>query len=239
MVGLAVLLGAAQPVMAQQDEISPVGPEAGRALAAELRNLRLEESSTGVLKIRGHGRKMVEIPIRAQPMPGEAQWKMVYLAGTADNPAQGEQLTVVHAANGPNQYVYGAPGATKVLTGAQAQIPFAGSDFWLADLGFEFYHWPGQIRQKGELRRGRSCFVLESINPNARPGEYSRVVSWIDKESGAPIEAEAYGIDGRLLKDFEIGSVRKVNGRYQVKDLKMSNRRDGTRTTLEFDPEPR
>ncbi len=233
----------ALPSTEQENDISPTGPEAGKALAAELSNLRLEENAKGVLKIRGRDHKVTEIPIKAQPVPGEAQWKMVYLA-SATNDRGAEQLTVVHTTNGPNQYLFarapspGAPiGEPKVLTGAQADIPLAGSDFWLADLGFEFYHWPQQIRHKGELRRGRSCFVLESINPNAKPGEYARVVSWIDKESGAPIEAEAYGTDGKLLKQYELGAVQKIDGRYEVKDLKMSNRENATRTTLEFELE--
>ena len=45
-------------------------------------------------------------------------------------------------------------------------IPFAGSDFWIADLGLEFFHWPEQKVLKKEFRRNCSCVVLESTNPN-------------------------------------------------------------------------
>jgi Outer membrane lipoprotein-sorting protein len=231
----------ALPSTAQENDISPTGPEAGKALAAELSNLRLEENAKGVLKIRGRDHKVTEVPITAQPQTGDTQWKMIYRASATEQ-AGAEQLTVVHTTNAPTQYFYaqapkpGEPlGEPKLLTGAQAEIPLAGSDFWLSDLGFEFFHWPQQIRHKGVIRRDRSCFVLESVNPNARPGEYARVMSWIDKESGAPIEAEAYGTDGKLLKQFEIGSVQKIDGRYEVKDLKMSNRANSSRTTLEFE----
>jgi len=235
----------ALPSTEQENDISPTGPEAGKALAAELSNLRLEENAKGVLKIRGRDHKMTEVPIKAQPVPGDSQWKMIYQASATEH-AGAEQLTVVHTTNGPTQYYYaqaprpGEPlGEPKLLSGTQAEIPLAGSDFWLSDLGFEFFHWPQQIRHKGELRRGRSCFVLESTNPNARPGQYARVVSWIDKESGAPIEAEAYGVDGKLLKQFEIGSVQKIDGRYEVKELKMNNRANASRTTLEFELDAR
>jgi hypothetical protein len=238
---LQICRAQALPSTEQENDISPTGPEAGKALAAELSNLRLEENAKGVLKIRGRDHKLTEVPITAQPVPGDTQWKMVYLASATEH-AGAEQLTVVHTTNGPTQYLYaqaskpGEPvGEPKILTGAQAEIPLAGSDFWLSDLGFEFFHWPQQIRHKGEIRRSRSCFVLESINPNAKRGEYARVVSWIDKESGAPIEAEAHGTDGKLLKQFEIGSVQKIDGRYEVKDLKMSNRANSSRTTLEFE----
>ena len=44
--------------------------------------------------------------------------------------------------------------------------PFAGSDFWLCDLGLEFFHWPQQKVLKKEFHRQCACTVLESTNPN-------------------------------------------------------------------------
>ena len=80
--------------------------------------------------------------------------------------------------------------------------PFAGSDFWIADLGLEFFHWPEQKILKKEFRRGRGCMVLESTNPNPSTNGYSRVDSWIDKESGGIVQAKAYDAKGKLLKEF-------------------------------------
>jgi len=42
-----------------------------------------------------------------------------------------------------------------------------------------------------------------------------------------------------LLKQFEIGSVQKIDGRYEVKELKMNNRANASRTTLEFELDAR
>jgi hypothetical protein len=151
-------------------------------------------------------------------------------------------LTVIFSSNAPNQYIYSRadgpaaqPGAPKNLSGAEANIPLADSDFLLSDLGFEFYHWPDQEQLKGAVRRGRSCHVLQSTNSSPAPGYYARVVTWIDKESGQPLQAEAYDAKGKLIKEFELGSVEKVHGHYQVKDLKMYNRQTGSRTYLDFD----
>lgn len=116
-------------------------------------------------------------------------------------------------------------------------VPFASSDFWLADLGLQFLHWPQQrIVQEARIRmrKGRPCRVLESRNPVAGAKGYVRVVSWIDRETGKPILAEAYGAEGKLMKEFEIGGVTRVNGVWQLKNLEMRNVVEDSVTVLEF-----
>jgi hypothetical protein len=70
--------------------------------------------------------------------------------------------------------------------------PFTGSDFWIADLGLDFLHWPKQRLLRKEMRHSKSCEVLESVNPQSVPGGYARVVSWIMIE-------RPHGTDYRLL----------------------------------------
>lgn len=241
---LSVFLLNRESALAQQDE-NPTGLEAGRALAAELRAMAPVDNTNwhGTLKILGREPKFPFVPVLCQTAVGDTKWSVMYLASSTE--AMGaEKLTVLHTADGPNQYIYaraaspGAPlGEPKQLSGAEADIPLAGSDFWLSDLGFEFYHWPEQRRLKGEMHRSRPCYVLESINPHPTPGGYSRVITWVEKESGAPIQAEAYGADNKLLKEFWLGSFKKVNGRYELKDMKMNNLRTRSRTQLVFDLE--
>ena len=118
--------------------------------------------------------------------------------------------------------------------------PFAGSDFWIADLGLEFFHWPEQkILKPYEMRRGRACHVLESTNPNPSPNGYSRVVSWIDNETLGIVQAEAYDAKGELLKEFYPKSFKKVNGQWELQEMEIRNDRTGSRTRLEFELNPR
>jgi hypothetical protein len=114
-------------------------------------------------------------------------------------------------------------------------IPFANSDFWLADLGLEFFQWPSQFLIQKEMRRGRSCKMLESVNPNAHPGGYARVVSWIDNESNGIVHAEAYDIAGKRLKEFDPKDFKKVNGQWQLQEMEIRNVQSGSTTRIEFD----
>jgi len=151
-------------------------------------------------------------------------------------------LTVIHTEGQPNEYWLkstagptgpGDPGVRQ--TGNGAMIPFAGTDFWLFDFGLEFLHWPTQRIVKKEMRRGRFCEVLESVNPHAAPGTYARVLSWIDQETTGLLRAEAYDTDRRLLKEFSVGSFTKVNGQWRVRDVEIRDERTGSRTRLELD----
>jgi hypothetical protein len=224
-------------------ETYPTGPAAGQELAGALRSLRPVENANwrGVMKISGRDHQTTSVPVTCQTSLGESDWTVTYMV-SGTNGAISEKLVINFSTNTAPQYLYaratapGAPlGETRRLSGAEADIPLGGSDFWLSDLGFEFYHWPNLDRLKGEMRRGRPCFVLECVNPHPPTGGYGRVKVWIEKESGAPLQAETYGVDGKIMKEFELGSVRKVNDRYELKDMEILNRQTGSRTHLLFD----
>ena len=124
---------------------------------------------------------------------------------------------------------------TKQLAPAQTMIPFAGSDFWVADLGLEFLHWPHQRLLKKDMRHSKSCNVLESVNPAPVPGGYARVVSWIMIESPHGIvHADAYDAQGKVLKEFDPKSLEKVQGEYQLEEMEIRNKQTGSQTVIKF-----
>jgi len=125
--------------------------------------------------------------------------------------------------------------ATLAVAGQEIFTPFVSSDFWIADLGLEFFHWPGQKVLKKEIKRSRGCTVLESTNPDPSTNGYARVVSWIDNESGGIVQAEAYDCKNKLLKEFAPKSFKKVNGQWQLEEMEIYNDQTGSRTRLDFD----
>ena len=74
------------------------------------------------------------------------------------------------------------------------------------------------------MRSSRPCYVLISVNPHPAPGGYSRVKTWIEKESGQPLIAEAFRFDNtnKVMKSFSLDKVTNVNGHYQVKELEIT-----------------
>ena len=229
---LTAFLSSNLSLRAQEEDPYPTGPEAGRQLAAKLRAIKPEESTNwhGVLKIFGRGRKIPPVPLDCTITAGETNWTATYVtAPTNTNVA--EKFTIIFSTNGPNQYFYARasepgqpPGEAKQLTSAAADIPIGGSDFWLSDLGLEFLHWPDQLRLKGEMRSSRPCYVPISANPHPAPGGYSRVKTWIEKESGQPLIAEAFRSDktNKIMKSFSLDKITNVNGHYQVKELEIT-----------------
>ena len=111
----------------------------------------------------------------------------------------------------------------------------AGSDFWLLDLGTDFFHWPGQMLWKKEIKKGQSCDVLESRPANPGVAGYGRIVSWIDRDTGGIVQAEAYDARGKRLKDFEVKEFSKVKGEWRVTEIEMRNVQTKSRTQIVFD----
>ncbi len=256
----AVCVLAIAPLLGVLRADPPVQPDRGevqgQALAAKLRDdLPREDIDTqGVLRITHPDGHRSQVPVQMVVRTGNPSWQSTYRAfawGTAPQPATAtamrpteiEELTVVHTVNGPNDYLWSrAEGTTTLgkpalLHGDQADQPFAHSDFWLSDLGLEFFHWSAQRIVKHEMRKSRSCRVLESMNPHPAKGAYSRVLSWIDYETSGLVRAEAYDAAGTLLKVFEVKKIAKVNGKTQLKAIEIRNTQTDSRTLLEFDYE--
>jgi hypothetical protein len=215
----------------------------GVELAARLCAMVPEESAeyNGVLKVRASDGQTRAVPLLCKIIPGDNSWRVIYeTAATTETPA--EKLIIIHGPNRPNQYLYARapkpdepPGEPTALPEDRLAAPLAGSDFWLMDLGLDFFHWPTQRLLKTEMRRSRVCKVLESIQPNPPTGAYTRVICWVDKETGGPLLAEAYDSNGKLLKEFIPRKFTKVEGRYELHEMEMRDVKKRSRTSIEFD----
>jgi hypothetical protein len=226
-----------------------------------------DSTITGVLKMRDGRGKRTELPVRCRIIVTTTNWQSVYETMPATNAPDTVRLTVIHSDSGPNEYRLSeriarkhrsaarvlTPGAQPlpgeardrdnpgiectILRGDQAMIPFAGSDFWMADLGLEFLHWPEQRLLKKEMRRGQSCNMLESLNPQSGADGYARVVSWLDIDTGGIVHAEAYDAKHKLLKGFDPKEFKKVNGRWELREMEIRSVKEKSSTRLEFNLE--
>lgn len=225
------------------DEERP-DPEAA-ALVAEMLSQKppADLEIKGLLRIRDARGKLSKVPISYTVKLHADRWEGIYETGSTDA-LPSERLTVVHRGLSPNQYFFQRVsdavrinGGQITLAGGQSAVPFAGSDFWLGDLGLEFLHWPKQrlVKDAIQIRNHRHCQVLESANPNPADTNYARVVSWVDREYGGLIYAIAYDAAGQKFKIFSLKSFSKG----QVTGMEILNEKKDTRTYLELQPEPK
>jgi Outer membrane lipoprotein-sorting protein len=223
--------------------ITPADPAAaGRELVTRLLSQRPSESLTnqGLLCVHRTKRDGFQVPLRITVQAGESSWSITY-STRGTNQDHAAAFTVQHTVKGPDEYrvmlFSRSPGVTnefEMLSGLHAYLPFADSDFGLADLGMEFLHWPTQRLLKKGISHSRSCNQLESVAPPGQTKTYARVLSWFDIETGGLLAAKAYDASGKVVKEFSPTALKKLGDRYEVQEVEMRNLRTGSRSVLSF-----
>jgi hypothetical protein len=204
----------------------------GRSLAQKIFELQPRENftNTGVVKVKDGAGKRFETRFEMRIKAELTNSFITYETVTTNASDNHEELSVCHPNNNKYSCGYGGNQFAKLES-------FANSDFSAYDLAMDFIYWPQQKVLKKELHRQCACTVLESTNPNPSTNGYSRVVSWIDEESLGIVEAYAYDVNGKQLKNFYPKDLKKVNGQYQVQTMIMKNLQTRSTTRLEFDLE--
>jgi hypothetical protein len=223
----------------------PLEPAEGirqaKALVARLLAQKPDQNATNnaQLKIRDPKGQQREVPIRFSVFLTATNWLSVYQAAPDGNPP-GEVFTVIHIDGQPNQYLLRPSDSDSPvcqLTRPQLMQPFAGSDFWLADLSLDFLQWPEQRVLRKHMRKNLFCDELQSTNPDQATGAYSNVVAWIAVNRPDEIvvtHADASDAAGKLLKEFDPKKVQKINGTWQLEEMEIRNRQTRSRTRIEF-----
>lgn len=244
-VRLLFLLASAWSVAVQAQRLPDTfNPERAEREGSELVDQLLSQvpvqdyTNTGTLRIRPRGGEPRELPVRFLLQVDGDRWISVYEA-VSDETNQLNTFTILSQTGRPNRYLRGHPGdpdSLKPLEPGEANtVAFAGSDFAAGDLGLEFLRWPVQRLLKKEMRRSQSCNVLESIQTNGPAGSYSRVVSWLDIDTGGIVFAEAFDVNRKRVKEFMPKSFKKVDGQWQLKEMEIEDFQKRSRTAIIFD----
>jgi hypothetical protein len=99
------------------------------------------------------------------------------------------------------------------------------------DLAFKFLYW-STARVLGEENvRTRNCWKLQLRAPS-RESQYSNVLLWVDKASGALMRMEGYDWNAQLAKRFEVVSAQKIEGRWFLKQMRVEDLQPGTNHVL-------
>ncbi|MDP7011126.1 MAG: outer membrane lipoprotein-sorting protein [Verrucomicrobiota bacterium] len=224
---------APKPTFVPEDPVAR--KKMGADFAMQMRAMRPVKpvQAEGKLRIRDPRGKRREVPVQFRTFVAGKSLINIYQT------LQGS-LTVNQTLGQPTVYTIAPPppidpNKVRKLNGEQAMLSFEGSDFWMADLGLEFLHWPKQEIIKRELRRGELCSVLVSESANPKHGGYSKIVSWVDEDTRGIVHADIFDAKGKLMKVFSPKSFKKINGQWQLKEMEMRNEQTDTRTSIIFD----
>ena len=251
LVGLMMLLsapgvlGAVPKTRAQQEK-------EGQVLALRLLSMAPKEELDGkamLKRLDAKGKMLPDLHANFQAYrpdrtrPGE--WIQYYEAVNLNPGAQDVSRLVIFRKSGmAGEYAVLTKKHPRISTaprfrGNASMKSFAGSDFWLADFGFDFFNWKDQRVVEEGMHRSQWCLIMESRNPKPQPGAYSLVKSWIDKDTLGLVQANAYDHAGKLLKVFKPKSFKKIKGQWHLEEMEIRNTQTRTRTTVTFDLRPR
>ena len=129
-------------------------------------------------------------------------------------------------------------GSTEKLTPANFDRKILGTDLSYEDLALRFVYWSRATVKGDDSVMTRDAWKLQ-LNAPTHHTEYSSVNLWVDKVSGALLQAEAYDWLGRLVKRFEVVSGQPINGKWYLKRLRIesvdpANHKVLSRTYLEI-----
>jgi outer membrane lipoprotein-sorting protein len=129
-------------------------------------------------------------------------------------------------------------GDSEKVTASKLNQRIRGTSVTYEDLAFKFLYWPSARVLGEENVRTRNCWKLQLRAPS-RESQYSNVLLWIDKASGALMRMEGYDWNAQLAKRFEAISAQKIEGRWFLKQMRIEGLQPGTnqvqaRTYLEI-----
>jgi outer membrane lipoprotein-sorting protein len=129
-------------------------------------------------------------------------------------------------------------GDKEKFTASKLKEKIRGTSITYGDLAFKFLYWENARVLGEQTVRTRRCWKLELRAPS-QDSQYSNVLLWVDKNSGALMRLEGYDSNGQLAKRFEVVSAQKIERRWFLKQMRVEEFQPGTnhvqqRTYLEI-----
>lgn len=150
------------------------------------------------------------------------------------------QTLVLKLGENSSQFFEESKGAAQKITPAKNDQKVRGTDIAYEDLALTFLYWPKAKIDGEERKLTRQCWKLH-LEPAARAdSRYAVVLLWVEKQSGAFLQAEGYGADGKIVKRFKVISGQRLDGNWILKQMRIEelsgmNSRDRSPTYLEIE----
>jgi outer membrane lipoprotein-sorting protein len=143
-------------------------------------------------------------------------------------------LTMDTASGGTDQWIFLPElGRVRRIAASESSGRFMGTDFSYDDISAVDRDVSLDTHRllREEALNGRQCYVVESI-PKDSSFQYSKTISYVDKERNLIYKVELYNRRGELVKLMEMSDFRDVQGRLTPMQTKISTVGAGTSTTI-------
>lgn len=95
------------------------------------------------------------------------------------------------------------------------------------DLSMRFLYWPGAKLLGEESFKLQKCWKVRVTSPDSAT-PYGTVDLWVHQASGGIAKMDAYDLQGKQSKHFEVGKIQKVDGATILKEMKVESYSPGT-----------
>ena len=113
-----------------------------------------------------------------------------------------------------------------------------GTDITFEDIALKFLYWPSVALEGDQVIMTRGCWKLLLQPGSSKASQYGSVRLWVEKQSGAFLQADAFDKNGKLAKRFKVIAPQRINGEWILKKMRieqMANPNDDTPTYLEIE----
>jgi len=139
-----------------------------------------------------------------------------------------------NASGGTDQWIFlPSLGRVRRIAASEGGGSFMGTDFSYDDISSvdREVSLDTHTLLREETLDGKSCYVIQSV-PKDTSWQYSKTVSWIDRESNLLYKIEMYNRRGEPVRIMEMSGFRDVQGRLTPIQTKISTVGAGTSTTI-------
>ncbi|WP_372795921.1 outer membrane lipoprotein-sorting protein [Pontiella sp.] len=155
---------------------------------------------------------------KSYPVTMELDWHAE--PATAHYKIDSEELTITWQGDTPN-YTFSKAGQAPTSE-------ILGTGFTWADLSFAVLWWPDSKLVGEDKKLNRDTYIIDV----PVPGSENIMRLWIDQYMGMVMEMQTLDKTEKQLTRLKIKSIKKMDEMWIAKDLELSDRKSGKKTTL-------
>jgi hypothetical protein len=150
-----------------------------------------------------------------------------------------EQLTITRAGSSPPEFSYASGQPLVLRPTPNLSKTIRNTDITWLDLTLSFLWWKPEQHIDTDSIRSRDCYVIKVRRPADKNTDIKENITthsaarlWIDKKAHVLMQAEAINSDDKAIRRLWVKSIKKINGRWMIKDMEVAGSSADTRTRL-------